>query len=176
MWVLVELRKHLQNLGYRDWKHATGKGGVLQRHAKCTTHLHAVSSWHTYTINKESGTSIANSLDSLRNQQICENRHYLASVIEVVLLCGRLEIALRGHNESDLSSNRGNFREIFDVVANHDSIIKKRINCGPRNATYFSPEIQNEFLKIMGNVVRKSVVEGVKKAGYFSLLQMNQKM
>ncbi len=48
--------------GYRDWKHATGKGGVLQRHAKCITHLHAVSFWHTYTINKESGTSIANSL------------------------------------------------------------------------------------------------------------------
>lgn len=52
--------------GYKDWKHATGKDGILQRHAKCSTHLNAMHAWHTYKKNREHGTSIANSLDSNR--------------------------------------------------------------------------------------------------------------
>lgn len=79
-------------------------------------------------------------------------------------------IALRGHDESVASLNKGNFREIFDILAGHDSVIKERLVSGPHNATYFSPEIQNMFLKIMGDMVRKWVVGGVKKAVYFSLL------
>ena len=33
--------------GFRDWNHATGREGILQRHAKCLTHLHATIAWHT---------------------------------------------------------------------------------------------------------------------------------
>ena len=29
--------------GFRDWKHATGKGGMLTVHDKCSTHLTAIS-------------------------------------------------------------------------------------------------------------------------------------
>ena len=100
-------------VGFRDWKHATGQRGILQKHAQCSTHLHAMSAWHTYKINKECGSSIAESLDLLRNQEIRNNRHYLSSVIEVILLCARIEIALRGHDESTISLNKGNFLEIF---------------------------------------------------------------
>ena len=90
------IEKSFTKSGYRDWKHATGKEGILQKHAKCSSHIHAMSAWHTYTINKERGTSVSNSLDSLRTQQIHKNRHYLKSIIEVILLCARIEIALGG--------------------------------------------------------------------------------
>ncbi len=88
----------------------------------------------------------------------------------MILLCSRLEIALRGHNESDVSLNKGNFREIFQVLAEHDPIVKERLEQGPNNATYLSPEVQNQLLHIMGDMVRKSVCDSVRQAGLFSLI------
>ena len=38
------------------------------------------------------------------------HRHYIASIAEVILLCARQEFALRGHDESTKSHNRGNLR------------------------------------------------------------------
>ena len=97
-------------------------------------------------------------------------------IAEVILLCSRLEIALRGHDESSVSLNKGNFREIMQLVAKHDPIVKQRLEQGPQNATYLSPEIQNLLLHIMGNMIRKLISDGVKQAGFFHCLQMNQKM
>jgi len=45
--------------GFRDWKHATGKEGILQGHASCLTHIQEVSSWHKYKLKEERGTSVA---------------------------------------------------------------------------------------------------------------------
>ena len=41
---------------------------------------------------------------------------------------------------------------------------------GPRNATYTSAGIQNSILKILGDIVRNIVCNGVIEAGMFSLL------
>ena len=109
-------------------------------------------------------------MDSARKEQILRNRHYLKSVAEVILLCSCLEIALRGHDESIGSLNRGNFRDILQVVAKHDPVVQERLEQGPCNATYTSPDIQNMLLQIMGDMVRKSICDGVRQAGFFSLL------
>lgn len=52
------------------------------------------------------------------------NRHYIKTLVEVISLCAREEIALRGHNESEGSDKPGHFRSIFELVAKHDSTIK----------------------------------------------------
>ena len=81
----------------------------------------------------------------------------MKSVIEILLLCSQQEIALRGHRESELSANRGNFLEILKLVAAHDQIVYHRLNDGPKNAAYTSPEIQNTLLNVMGNIVQSFV-------------------
>ena len=151
-------------------EHSTGKEGILQGHASCLTHIQAVSSWHEYKQNEERGTSVASRLDSARTEQIRLNRHYLRSVVEVILLCSLLEIALRGHDESNGSLNKGNFCEILQVVAKHNPIVEQRLERRPRNATYLSPEIQNMLLCIMGDMLRKLISDSVRQAGFFSLL------
>ena len=35
-------------VGFRDWKHASGKSGVLQNHDKCSVHKSAVIAWGQY--------------------------------------------------------------------------------------------------------------------------------
>ena len=121
--------------------------------------------------NKASGTSIADRLDAARSQLIAKNRHYLKTILEVLLLCSQQEIALRGHDESEKSPNRGNFLEILKLIASHDEIIKDKLTCGPisRNA-YTSPIIQNELLDIMGAMVQSIICHKVQEAGLFSIL------
>ena len=109
-------------------------------------------------------------LDSTRRLEIEKNRHYLKTIAEILLLCGRQDLALRGHHESQSSSNRGNFLEILQIISRHDKIVEDRMVSGPRNATYISAGIQNSILKILGDIVRNVVCNDIKEAEMFSLL------
>ena len=92
------------------------------------------------------------------------------SIIEVLLLCSKQEIALRGHDECDTSLNKGNFREILNHVASHDFVVEERLSHGPRNAKYTSPTIQNNILSIMSTLVRRRICASVKKSGFYSIM------
>ena len=108
--------------------------------------------------------------NSARKENVKNNRHYLKSVCEILLLCSRLETGLRGHDESQKSQNRGNFLEIFNVLSNHDQILTKRLNDGPQNALYISPLIQNSLLNIMGSMVRRKICDDIRKSVYYPIL------
>ena len=93
-------------------------------------------------------------LDKMRQILIAENRHYLKNIAEIILLCAHQEIALQGHDESSSSSNRGNFLTVLQFISRHDEIVHKKLQEGPNNAKYVSPQIQNELLDVMGQMVR----------------------
>ena len=138
-------------VGFCDWKHATGKSGMLAKHNNSFAHKQAISAWIDYETNSKRGTLIEDRVDSQRRQQIQSNRHYLRTLTEILLLCGKQDIPLRGHREHDPLLNRGNFLVILQTVSLHDQIIKEKIETGPRNAIYTSPGIQNSLLKILGD-------------------------
>ena len=129
------------NNGFSDWKHAAGKNDILQGHAGCHSRVLAMHSWNQYKQNKRLGISIENHLDPTSYRQICNNRHYLKSVAETLLLTSHLQITFRGHDEFKSLLNRGKFLEIFSVIAKHDPIVQDYSDKGPINATYLSPDI-----------------------------------
>ena len=94
----------------------------------------------------------------------------MTSISNVLLLCCKQEIALRGHDERPESSNRGNFLEIMDLLSRHDQIIHDRLAHGPKNAKYTSPTIQNNIIAIMASQVRSSICSSVHKAGFYSIM------
>ena len=112
-------------------------------------------------------------MGSARAKQIESNRHYLKTIAEVLLLCSKQDLEIRGHKESlqsEIPLNRGNFLEILDVIANHDDAVHHRVTDGPGNATYLSADIQNELLNVMGDLVRKKKCSDAQKAGLYSVL------
>ena len=143
--------------GFHGWKHDSGKKGVLQVHDKCAIHRGAMLAWEENKHNTSRGTSIAHRLEAGKLQEIQSNRHYLISIVQVLLFCAHQEIALRGHDESEKSANRGNFLELLHLLAKHDSVVMERLTGGPRNATYTSPEVQNLLLNITATMVRKKI-------------------
>lgn len=60
--------------------------------------------------------------------------------------------------------------EISSIITNHDAVVKQKHQDGSKNAVYTSPEIQNELLDIMGNIVQDKIINSVKEAKLFSIL------
>ena len=73
------------------------KGGMLSIHGKCSSHASVMVICSQYKLNAKQHTSAADRFESNHAQIISTNRHYLKSVIEVLLLCAQQEIALHGH-------------------------------------------------------------------------------
>ncbi|CAF4909321.1 unnamed protein product [Rotaria sp. Silwood1] len=67
--------------------------------------------------------------------------------------------ALRGHDESTDSNNRGNLIEILKWSAKTDPLAKAVLEESAGNATYLSHQIQNELLSIMANQIRDNIAK-----------------
>ena len=102
---------------------------------------------------------------SASNQSQYEiNIHIPRSIIDTVLLCSRQNISLRGHRDtfSDDTltvSNKGNFSAILKLMASSDSLLQTHLNSCPRDASYMSKTIENEFIDIIGDQIRTSMTE-----------------
>ena len=57
-------------IGFKDWKHATGKNGILNGHNNCISHKQAVIAWKQFQLNSKRGTSISEQLDNTRAELI----------------------------------------------------------------------------------------------------------
>ena len=82
-----------------DWKHATGKHVALSKHGMSVSHKHVMTSWAQFKIVQTTGASIVNQLDTVRLQQIKENRYYIQRIVEILLYsvyCAR-QGAIKNH-------------------------------------------------------------------------------
>ena len=66
-------------------------------------------SWQDFERNIDKGIGISNVLDSARSARIKENCHYIKTVADILLLCAKQNIALRGHRENEDALNKGTF-------------------------------------------------------------------
>ncbi|CAN7938743.1 unnamed protein product [Ixodes hexagonus] len=126
-------------------------------------------------------------MDSAARVQRQTNRKKLMSIIEVVLFCGRQGIALpsaklclafpRGHRDAgpltleDPLENDGNFCALVRLkIRSGDNLLRDHLETAPGNATYLSPQIQNEILVASSTLVQQTIVSRVNSAKCFSLL------
>ena len=74
-------------VGFRDWNHAMGNHGMLVKHNNSCNHKQAIASWCEYVRISKRGTSIDNVMSGIQKRRIEDNRHYVRTVIETILLC-----------------------------------------------------------------------------------------
>lgn len=98
-----------------------------------------------------------------------ENRTYIKTIADVLLLTATQNIAQRGHCESHDSDNKGNFLTILEEIAKHDPLIKKRLNAFG-NVKYTSHQIQNEVLEGLAEMVQNEIISEVKESEFFSVI------
>eukprot|EP00732_Lithocolla_globosa_P001241 Lithocolla_globosa_v1_NODE_583_length_3681_cov_15.345284.p1 type:complete len:543 gc:universal NODE_583_length_3681_cov_15.345284:3050-1422(-) len=157
---------------FSNWKKATGHTGSLCSHSTTDVHKSSMLAWNEYqkrtALNSEH-SSVDTILQKVSDTEKAENRHFVKSICEVLLLTAFQNISQRGHDESDESLNRGNFLEVLTLLSKHDEIISRKLQ-GPQNGTYTSAEIQNELIEIMAEMVTEEICEEIREAGCFSVL------
>ena len=100
-------------------------------------------------------------------------RHVLQRVVAVVQALEERGLAFRGSVENFGSLYNGNFLGILELIAQFDpfleNYIKRYGNCGTEKTSYLSKTICDEFILVMSKKVRNSILNYLRKAGYFSL-------
>ncbi len=114
-------------LGFNNWKKATYKQGGFAIHARSERHKQAMITWRDYQKAVKSNATLVNALNKEHNKQVQENRDYIKTIGEILLLTATQNIAQRGHDESAESDNKGNFMAILETVAKHDKTVQKRL-------------------------------------------------
>ena len=107
------------------------------------------------------------------------NRKKPQSIIETIALCGRQNISLRGHQDSlsDIEGeqaagyNHGNFWALLNFrISAGDTTLSDHLNSAAKNATYTSPDIQNQLINILGGQICGMILRKVHNSPGFALI------
>ena len=145
---------------------------------------HQCTEYHKIALTKaESFVSVMNKtitpvdeqLGLILSQTIANNRLVLKSIFDIIITCGRQNIALRGHRESvngdNELNNPGNFLELIKFrVRSGDKILENHLKSAPKNALYTSKTIQNECIDICHDHILKIIKDEVLAAKYFTII------
>lgn len=149
--------------GFQNWKRLKEK---LGKHEKCKIHLLC---WEKYIMSEQSKKtgSVMAVLSSSYKQEIEKNNYYMNRIVEIITFLSSQGLALRGHDEKVDSDNRGNFLELCQFFARHDSLFKEGFE---KITSFCSKMIQNEILEIMSTMLKEKILEEVRACGFFSIM------
>lgn len=155
--------------GFNNWKRALEKNSGLVKHEKTRTHISAMLSWEERKNRSENSNEISEIVSSCVLEK---RRFYMKTMIEILIFLITNEVSLRGHWDVQNHKEDGIFRNLFEFQLCHNEELKKCEAFMPRNATYLSPDIQNELIWIMAVIIRQKIVDDVLNADteYFTLL------
>jgi len=138
----------------------------LDKHALSRTHLDYVTRWNEDKSSKTNG-SVVSQLSNAHRAAVAKNWQYAEKLTELLLFLTRQGLALRGHDESQESNNRGNFLELCELFGKYDQNFADRIQ---KSLNMTSHEIQDDLIKIAAKQVKRAIVDEVKTVGYFCLM------
>ena len=107
------------------------------------------------------------------------NRAAVGHLIDTLKFMGQLGIPFRGHRDSgrlepvsdikDIDTSTGNFRAILQLHSMGNPNFP-HLQESPSNATYLSPDIQNELITLIGEEILSSISSDVKDASCFAVI------
>ena len=112
-------------------------------------------------------------------ETIQNNTQKLCSITEIIISCGWQNITLRGNCDSGsdmegvqaASTNHGNFCALLNFrISAGDTILGDHFQGTARNATYTSPNIQNQLISILGEHICNAILRKVRSNLCYTLI------
>ncbi|KAL4153519.1 hypothetical protein QTP88_001352 [Uroleucon formosanum] len=137
------------------------------------------SAEHFLSVQRGLQSNIVQQIDVGLKKQIEENKKKLHPIVNTIIMMDRQEISFRGTSDfgrltvsdSEPIINDGNCRAILRMrIKSGDSELKNHIESAPCNALYTSPDIQNKFISIFGNLILEKIVNIINKSKCFSIM------
>ena len=139
----------------------------LREHVATQYHMSSMVAFKSYLQNKPINCLLDQQRaeeQSSRQREIANNWQVLSHLLDIIKLLAKQNLAVRGHNESADSLNRGNFLELVHHQAKYDPILQQHLQKSGKNATYLSPDIQNQLICAMADKVLENILMEVKEA------------
>lgn len=155
--------------GFKNWKTALEKSKGLPKHNSSNTHILSMAMWNEKKLRLSKGMEIS----SLVNDEVLQrNRYYVTSIAEIIQFLAVNELPMRGSYNIEEHEEQSLFKNLFEFTLRKDKKLMECYKGIPRNATYLSPEIQNDVIQILTDCVRESIVDDVKNADvpWFTIL------
>ncbi|XP_016649731.1 PREDICTED: zinc finger MYM-type protein 1-like [Prunus mume] len=91
-------------------------------------------------------------------------------LLTTALDCTRQGLPFRGHDESETSSNKGNYVELLQFLADHDEKVRAVVfENAPGNLKYIAPNIQKELVNSCDAETIDAIIRDIDDA-FFSIL------
>ena len=156
---------------------------AIERHSLQQSHLLAMSDMvHFQSVQPsiQARSSVQAQLLSANAQRVESNHEKLRVIVKSVLFLGRQNIPFRGHREPSTSGmdlaaltcdhNPGNFLALLHLLASSGCDTLSTQFEASHGASYISPNIQNQIIQCIGDVIRTDIVEAVRKSKFFTVL------
>ncbi|KAK6188646.1 hypothetical protein SNE40_004785 [Patella caerulea] len=148
--------KRFTTLGFSKWKNATDKKKGFCKHEESGHHVTAVTDMKSREMRSAQNSSVSVQI----NQDVFERRrYYVKSIAEMIQWLTTNGLALRG--DYVYNNDSGLFNSLFEYTLLKDSRLREIGATIPKNASYKSPEIQNDIIDIMASMVSKDVANDV---------------
>jgi hypothetical protein len=142
----------------------------VERHGKSKDHTYAALKLKLF-----GKQNIENSLDSAHrtfildyNEKVKSNREILKRLIDMTIFLDNQELAFRGHNEKEDSSNRGNYRELAEFLSSYDPKFEEFL----KSSSVFSgmsKTIQNELIESVNYYITRKIESEIQNSVCFFL-------
>ncbi|XP_044765413.1 zinc finger MYM-type protein 1-like [Coccinella septempunctata] len=160
--------------GFNSWWKLNPK---VSDHESSEFHVNNFEKWKTL----EAGLLKKKTIDAAHQDGMERERKkwrdILHRLLDITLFLSKQNLPFRGHREDIDSDNRGNFLELVNLLSHYDPVLKEHsirlqqsLEAGMIPVSYLSPAVQNEFISLLGNAVKKEIISEIKKAKYFGIL------
>lgn len=160
---------HFSKTGFRNWKKALDKDKGFNKHEKSQAHVSSVLKWAEKYVRQNKNLEVC----SLVNETVLEkNRYYVTSIFDIMRFVVSQELPLRGTYDTDNHIESGLFQSMFKFTLQKDIKLMDCVKQIPKNASYQSPDIQNEIISIMAKCVKKKLSTTIRNADvpFFSVM------
>lgn len=146
---------------------------MMNKHESTENHRKAeMFAQHFLEMCEKPEADIRNVLSEARLREVEGNRKLIKIPIETIIFLCRQGLPLRGHRDAGkitepTDRNEGNFRETLRYrIAGGESQLETQLKGARGNATYLSPQTQNEIISACGAIICRDIVKDVSGTFY----------
>ncbi|XP_035712977.1 zinc finger MYM-type protein 1 [Folsomia candida] len=156
------------NSGFNDFVHQSRR---IKGHEESQMHFQALICWRQ----SEKASRSGNSLEKLATAEMQKGIHHwkqvLHCIVDAILYLAKNNLAFRGSSSQIHDDNSGNFLSLIELLSKYSPALAIHVNNLSKNRTsYLSPSIQNEFISIAGENIRREILKHIKSRKFFSIM------
>lgn len=157
--------------GYSDWQHLSRN---LERHETSKGHFESVRKWVKLKKSIEKGFTVDSFNQNLIQMEKKRWTCILERIISVIQFLAGQNLAFRGNTQTLFEKGNGNFLKLIETIAKFDNVMAEHIDKVQKDSKkmphYLGDKIQNELIFLIGERVKRTIIETLKCCKYFSII------